>query len=402
MVKDDRQQPGRISPGLLLALGYVSMAASLSTDLYLPSFPELARTFEVGPSPVQFTLTAFMIGIAIGNLFVGSLSDALGRRPTLIVGLGLYAVCAFGAALSPSIEVLIAVRALQGFGAASGAVLARAIVSDLTEPRETARAFAALFVMIALGPAIASPLGGVLTQWGGWRAPLLALGVLAVAMWLVALLRVPESLPRERRHPFSLRVLGRNLGQLLRTPSFVGFVVAFGAGYAAMMVYISSSAFIAQEFFGLSPVVYSLTFALGSLSFMGGAWLSGRLAARIGGESVLRIAQRLQLLTAVVALPLALADLLVLPAYLAMLVLLSAATGMLMPTASALAVGQASGIAGAGSALVGFGQFVFGAASTPLGGLFGSGTVVPAAVAIAGFAFVSFAGSRFAMRRARG
>ena len=394
-------RPGRIAPGLLLALGYVSMAASLSTDLYLPSFPELGRAFGVGPSLVQFTLTAFMIGIAVGNLLVGSVSDAVGRRPTLVFGLGLYALCAILAGLSPTIETLIVLRALQGVGAASGAVLARAIVSDLTEPKETARAFATLFVIIGLGPAIANPMGALLTEWGGWRAPLGALGAISAVMWVVAVLRIPESLPRAQRHPFKLRVLAKNLGLLLREPTFMGYTVAFGAGYAAMMVYISSSAFIAQEFYGLTPFLYSLTFALGSLSFVCGAWISGRFSARLGGETVLRRAQWLQLGCVVLALVLAFSGLLVLPVYVPMLMVFSAASGMLMPASSALAVGRAVGVAGAGSALVGFGQFVFGASSTPLGGLFGAGTIIPATVAMTGVALVSFVSARFAMRRAR-
>ena len=177
-----------------------------------------------------------MIGIAVGNLLVGSVSDAVGRRPTLVFGLGLYALCAILAGLSPTIETLIVLRALQGVGAASGAVLARAIVSDLTEPKETARAFATLFVIIGLGPAIANPMGALLTEWGGWRAPLGALGAISAVMWVVAVLRIPESLPRAQRHPFKLSVLAKNLGLLLREPTFMGYTVAFGAGYAAMMV----------------------------------------------------------------------------------------------------------------------------------------------------------------------
>ena len=393
-------QPGRIAPGLLLVLGYVSMAASLSTDLYLPSFPELGRAFGVTPSLVQFTLTAFMIGIAVGNLLVGSVSDAIGRRPTLIAGLGLFAVCAMLAGLSLTIEMLIVLRALQGVGAAAGAVLARAIVSDLTDPKGTARAFATLFVIIGLGPAIANPLGALLTQWGGWRAPLAALGAIAAVMWVVAVLRIPESLPAEKRHQFKPLVLAKNLLMLLRNPTFMGYTVAFGSGYAAMMVYISSSAFIAQDYFGLTPLMYSLTFSVGSLSFVLGAWLSGRLSVRFGGEVVLLRAQWVQLGSTALALGLALTGLLGLAVYIPLLMLLSAASGVLMPASTALAVGRAVGVAGAGSALAGFGQFVFGAVSTPLGGMFGAGTVVPATVAMAGFSLISFLSARWAMRRA--
>lgn len=385
----------------MLALGYASMAASLSTDLYLPSYPALAEHFSVGPSAVQFTLTAFLVGAAFGQLVIGALSDALGRRRTLIVSLAVFAVCAFVASFSVSIEMLIAVRCLQGFAGSAGAVLARAIIADLATPAETGRAFGTLFVMIALGPAVANPLGAWLTEWGGWQAPLLGLSVLAVGMCLVAAAKIPESLPVEARHKFHPGKLAKNLWKLCRTPAFLGFSLAFGLGYACMMVYISASSFIAQNIFGLSPVGYSLTFALGSVSFMGGAWLSSRIAARWGGAGALRIGQVIQVLAAAAGLTLALMDVFPLGVYLGVVVLINGATGIIMSTGSALAVAQAVGIAGAGSALVGFSQFLFGALGTPLGGLFGMGTAVPALVAMTAFGVLSFLAAGISIRRTR-
>lgn len=388
----------------MFALGVMSMSAALSTDLYLPSFPALAKAFDVGPTTVQLTLTAFMAGLALGQLLVGSLSDALGRRPILLVGLMLFALCSFIAVISPSIEALIAVRAMQGLAAASAAALARAIISDLAAPGETARAFSLLFIMIALGPTIASPLGAVLTEFGGWRAPMLGLGVIATGMLALAVLRVPESLPADRRQPFHPGALARNLWRLVRAPAFAGYAVAFGSGYAAMMVYISSSSFIALDIFGLAPSGYALTFVATSLSFMAGAWAGGWLAARIGGHATLLTAQSVQLGAAVIATILAVAGVLGLAGYLLLVALLCAASGMLMPTASGRAIAQATGIAGAGSALVGFSQFAFGAWSAPLGGLFGMVTAVPATAAMAGLALVSIAGSSLAgcaIRRTR-
>lgn len=388
----------------MFALGVMSMSAALSTDLYLPSFPALAKAFDVGPTTVQLTLTAFMAGLALGQLLVGPLSDALGRRPILLVGLMLFALCSFAAVISPSIEALIAVRAMQGLAAASAAALARAIISDLAAPGETARAFSLLFIMIALGPAIASPLGAVLTEFGGWRAPMLGLGAIATGMLALAVLRVPESLPADRRLPFRPGTLVRNLWRLVRAPTFAGYAVAFGSGYAAMMVYIGSSPFIALDIFGLTPSGYALTFVATSLSFMAGAWVGGGLAARIGGHATLLTAQSVQLGAAVIATILAVAGVLGLAGYLLLVALLCAASGMLMPTASGRAIAQATGIAGAGSALVGFSQFAFGAWSAPLGGLFGMATAVPATAAMAGLALVSIAGSSLAgcaIRRTR-
>lgn len=396
--RNSGSQPGRITPGLMLALGILSMSASFSTDLYLPSFPELAGVFGAGSSIVQLTLTSFMLGLAIGQLFVGSLSDALGRRPTLILGLTLFALSSFATVLSPSIEVLIALRALQGFGAASGAVLTRSIIADIASPHETARAFSLLFIMIGIGPIIASPVGALLTELGGWRAPLAGLGVLAALMLVMSVFAVPESLPPARRQPFRFGSLARNLWRLLKTSTFVGYTVAFGSGYTAMMVYISSSSFIAQDFFGLSSTTYSLTFASTALCFTFGALAGRKLVTRFGGHSMLRIAQLVQLTTALLLVMLSVFGLFTLPAYLLLAAGLSVASGTLMPTASALAIAQATGVAGAGSALIGFSQFLFGAIGSPLGGILGTTTVIPTAVAIMAFALISIAGASVAKR----
>lgn len=382
----------------MLALGFVSMAASLSTDLYLPSYPDLARHFEVAPSVVQLTLTAFLAGAAVGQLCVGALSDALGRRPTLLVALAIFAACAVTAALSVSIEMLIVVRFVQGVAGSAGAVLARAIIADLATPAETAKAYGTLFVLIALGPAVANPLGAWLTETGGWRAPLAGLSVLGAAMFFVAMLKVPESLPPQNRQAFHAGRLAKNLWRLTLTPSFLGFSLAFGFGYAGFMVYISSSSFIGQNIFGLSPFGYSLTFALSSVSFMGGAWVSSRIVARLGSADTLRVGQALQISAALLGLALIAVGWLTLVPYLAMIVCFSFGAGIIMSTASALAIAQAVGIAGAGSALVGFSQFVFGALGTPLGGLLGPDTAVPMFAGMAAFAILSFAAAGVSRR----
>jgi MFS transporter, DHA1 family, multidrug resistance protein len=389
----------RISPGLMLVLGYISMAGSLSTDLYLPAFPDIAADLGVGASTVQLTLTALLAGSALGQLLIGSVSDALGRRRTLLVALTVFVLCCYLAVVSPTIEVLILVRAVQGFAGASGTVLARAVIADLVDHRQAVRAFSTIFVMIALGPAVASPLGALLTQVGGWRAALLGLAVLATGMLVVAAIFVPESLPLERRHPFTIGTLARNIGHLLRHPVFMGYAVAFGAGYAALMVYISSSSFIVQEVLGITPLGYGLTFSLSSVSVMAGAWLNGMVAHRIGARATLRIAQLLQALAAATGVVLVVTGGLTLTTYLVLVSAFAMGCGSVMSSASALAVGQARAAAGAGSALVGFTQFVFGAFASPLGGIAGTQTALPAMAAMTGFAVLGLASAWFAGSR---
>jgi len=370
--------PTRIDPGLMLALGFVAMAGSLSTDLYLPAFPDIAATFQVEASAVQLTMTAFLVGSAAGQLFIGAFSDALGRRRTLLAAMALFVACAYLAAASPSLTVLVLIRAVQGFAGSAGAVLARAIVSDIADKQQAVRAFSMLWAMIALAPTVATPLGGWLTQTGGWRAALLGVAVVATGMLVVTALVIPESLPAERRHPFTVRAIAGNIGRLLRDGSFVGYAVAFGLGYGTLIVYISSSSFIVQNIFGTTPLVYSLTFSFTGLCIMAGAWLSGRIAQRIGTGRMLLIAQLMQLGSAAIAAVLAVSGALTLSGYLPLMAAFCLGCGAVMSTASAIAVGRAARTAGAGSALVGFSQFTFGALASPLGGLFGTATAVPA------------------------
>lgn len=385
--------------GRIYALGFVSMTASLSTDMYLPAFPSMADDLGAAASAVQLTLTAFLIGSAFGQLVIGSISDALGRRRTLITALTVFSACALAAALSPTLSALIAVRAVQGFAGAAGAVLSRAIIADLVSHERAVRAFSTLFVMIALGPAIASPLGALLTQWGGWRAALGGLTAIGAAMLAVAALAVPESLPREHRHPFTLTALTGNVASLLRRPAYVGYVLAYAAGYAALMTYISSSSFIVQDALGHTAIVYGLTFSATSVAVMTGAWLNGRVAVRWGAPPTLRTAQLVAIAAAVVLAVLALSDTLTLTTYLVLACLFAIGCGAVMSSASALAVGQAVGTAGAGSALLGFAQFVFGAAASPLGGLAGTSTAVPATIAMTCFAAAGIGAAVFARAR---
>ncbi|GAA3199796.1 multidrug effflux MFS transporter [Microbacterium terregens] len=389
----------RLGGGLLAALGYVSMAGSLSTDLYLPSFPSIAQDLGVGASAVQLTLTAFLAGSAVGQLFIGALSDALGRRRVLIAALALFTVCGFAAAASPTLAVLIGVRAVQGFAGAAGAVLARAVVADLVSGERAVRAFSTLFIMIALGPTIASPLGALLTGVGGWRLALLGLAVFATGMLVVAILFIPESMPPDERHPLRVGALARNVGRLVRNPTYISYAIAYASGYAALMVYISSSSFIVQGVLDVTPFGYALTFSLSSIAVMLGAWSSGRIARARGATTTMRVGQVVTLLGASATALFASTGTLVLGTYLPSVFAVAVGCGIVMSSASALAIGHAVAAAGAGSALLGFLQFLFGALASPLGGTLGTDTAVPAGVSMTAFALTGLAAGFVATRR---
>lgn len=376
------RRPG-LTPGLLAALGFVGMAGALSTDLYLPSFPSLQADLGVAESAVQLTLTAFLIGAAVGQFVVGTVSDALGRRRTMVIALGVFALVGFAASAAPSIEWLIALRLVQGLTGSVGAALARAIVADLEQGDRAARGISILIAMMGLGPVFGSPLGAVLTQWGGWRLALVGLATVATAMFLVALLCIPESLPRERRHPARIGPLVRNLGLLARDRAFLGFAFAYALSYGAMLVYFGSSSFVVQRVFGESSIVYSVTFVASSIAFVLGGLLNGRFVRRLGAHAMIRIGQGLSLVSALVLVAITLSGALSLWSWVVLTCVFEAGCAMGMSNGSALTLRRAAIAAGAGSAALGLFQFSVAAVVSPIGGLWGSGTALPTVVGMA-------------------
>ncbi|GAB3283595.1 Bcr/CflA family efflux MFS transporter [Microbacterium lacusdiani] len=385
-----RRPPGapaarpELTPGLLGALGFVGMAGAVSTDLYLPAFPDLQAHFGVGAAAVQLTLTSYLVGAALGQFLVGTISDALGRRRTLLVGLAVFAAAGFAASAAPTLAWIVALRFVQGLSGSAGAALARAVVADLASGERAARGVSILIAMMGLGPVFGSPLGALLTGWGGWRAALLGLSVVATAMFAVALLLIPESLPREQRHPARLGPLLANLARLARDGSFLGHALAYALTYAGLMVYIGASSFVVQRVFEASALAYALTFSAGSVAFVAGAWLNARALPRLGAQGALRAGHALSFAAAAALAALAALGSLTLWAWVPLVCLFTAGCAAGMSDASALTLGRAAFAAGSGSAALGLFQFSIGAAASPLGGLWGDHTALPAAAGMAG------------------
>ncbi|WP_110590175.1 Bcr/CflA family efflux MFS transporter [Microbacterium suaedae] len=398
MSTEPRIEP-RLTPGLLAALGFVAMAGSLATDLYLPAFPSLQRDFEVSAATVQLTLTAFLVGAASGQFVVGTVSDALGRRRTLLVALTLFAAAGFGAALAGSIEAVIALRFAQGVFGSAGAALARAIVADLAEREHATRGISIVIAMMGLGPVFGSPLGALLAEWGGWRLALAGLATIATAMVVVTALAIPESLPQERRHPARIGPLVGNLARLGRDGTFLGYALSYAFTYGAIIIYIGSSSFIVQNAFGHSALAYSAAFSAGSLCFVAGAMLNARLARRVGPETALRGSHLLALAAAGTLLVLALTESLSFAVWVPLTCVFSAGIAGGMSNATALALARARFAAGAGSAALGVLQYIVGAVVIPLRGLWGDETAVPAVVGMVAGILIAATAATAARRR---
>jgi DHA1 family bicyclomycin/chloramphenicol resistance-like MFS transporter len=392
----------RLTPLLLTVLGFIAAVGPFATDMYLASFTEIATALGTGPAPVQLTLTAFLFGMSAGQLVNGPLSDRLGRRPVLLVGLAVFAASSVAMVFTPNIELFIALRVVQGFAGSASVVIARAIATDLSLGNTAVRALSMIAMVTALGPLIAPPIGGALATWFGWRGVLAALAVISVTMLALALTFVAESHPPAARPTGHLLAPFRSFATLLRDPVFGGFALAFGFGFAGMMAYISASPFVGQHLLGMSQLEYSLSFAAGASALILANLANARIAPRVGAGRMLVVGLALLVAGGVGFAVLAATGALSIPTFILCAFATTAGTGFTSANSSALAFTRTGPAArGAGSALLGTGQFALGAVASPLVGLWGEGTALPMALCVLVAALVAATCGLAALRRSR-
>ncbi|WP_376796331.1 Bcr/CflA family multidrug efflux MFS transporter [Thermogemmatispora sp.] len=367
---------------LVVILGGLAAFGPLSIDMYLPALPSLSSDLGASASEAQLTLSACLIGLALGQILAGPLSDTLGRRRPLLVGLGAYIVASLLCAVAPSISILIGLRLVQGIAGAAGIVIARAIVRDKYSGIALARFFSMLMLVSGIAPIAAPILGGLLLHFIDWHGIFLFLALIVTLMWIAVLLGLPESLPVERRQSGKPGPTLTTFRRLLSDRPFLGYALSSGLSAAAMFSYISGSPFVTQEIYGLSPQAFSLVFAINALGIAIMGQINGRLVGRIAPRRLLAGA-----LTAValggVAVFLAVIAGLGLPGILPALFVVVASQGMVFPNAAALALADQPRSAGSAAALLGLLQFVLGALASPLVGVAGSQTALPMAGVIA-------------------
>jgi len=357
--------------GLALTLGSLSAFGPLTIDMYLPAMPGMAGQLHTSAPLVQLTLTVFVIGLAVGQVIAGPLSDTWGRRRPLLLGVALYVAGSLWCALAPSVGWLISGRILQSLGAAAGIVLARAIVRDLFEGAAMTRFFSTLMVVNGLAPIAAPVIGGQLLTVGTWRSVFLVLAAVGAILLTVVALTLPESLPRARRAPAHPRAMLRSFGALLTDRHYLAYVVTAALMFAAVFAYISGSSFVLQDGYGLSAQQFSLVFGLNGVGIvlMGQAnrLLVGRVATEHtllrAGLSVAALAAALVLACALLGLPLLL--------LLGCLFVMVSMLGIVLANATSLAMAGHGNAAGAASSLQGLLQFLVGGLAASAMGLAG-------------------------------
>lgn len=381
------QQPPRTEPltrrrhvQLILVLGTLIALGPLTIDMYLPAFPQLADDLNASTSAVQLTLTGMLAGLAFGQLVIGPLSDAFGRRKPLIIGLLVHAMASVLCALAPSIVVLSAVRVLQGFAGAAISVVALATVRDLFSGVAVARTMSRLMLVIGLAPIIAPSLGGFILQVTDWRGIFVVLGAAAVVLVGVAVLGLRETLPPERRRSPRIGATLRTYRSLLGDRTFLALVLTAGLMFASLFVYVSGASFVLQEGYGLEPRAFGLVFGANAAALTVFSQLNPVLIRRFGPLNVLTGAILVSIAAAASLVVTGATGFGGLAGVLIPLMVVLAAAGLAMPNTPALALNRHGEAAGTASALLGCLQFGVGALVAPVVGLLGSTSAVPMGV----------------------
>ncbi len=368
---------GLVILGALVALG------PLSTDAYVPGLPRLAADLRSPASTAQLTVTACLIGLAVGQLLAGPMSDAWGRRRPLLLGVAVYAVAGFACAIAPNIALLILFRGVEGFGGAFALVIAYACVRDRYTGTASARYFSLLLLVTGLAPILAPLVGAQILSLSGWRAIFVALAALSAAVLIACIAWLPESLPLQARQSGGLRATGLVYVRLLRDRSLVGYALTNAFVFAAMFAYISGSPFVLEDLHGLSPREYSIVFAVNALGLVAAAQASGRLVSRVGARLLLSVGAVGSALGGV-ALFIFVTNGAGLWPLLAGFFVVVSSVGLVLPNAAALGLEHHGANAGTAAALLGFGQYSFGGLAAPLVGIHASNGALPTAIVIAG------------------
>lgn len=366
----------------ILLIGGLSTFAPLSMDLYLPALPSLTRDLGGSASLVQLTLTACLLGLAAGQLIAGPLSDSMGRRRPLFVGLVAYSLASLLCAFAPSVPVLVVLRLIQGMAGAAGLVIAQAVVRDIYEGSDVARFLALTMLISGLAPIIGPVLGGQLLHFTSWRGAFVVLALIGIILLLASALGLPETLRPERRRPGGARETLSTFQGLVADRHFMGYALASGLTMGAVFTYVSGAPFVLEDIFRVSPQVFGLLFGANAMGIILLGQFGGRLVGRVESRMLLLAGLGVALtggilLLAAVLLGLGLTG--VLPGF----VLVVACQGLIGPNATALALADHPHQAGSASALLGLLRFVVGAAVAPLAGLGGTHTALPMAVVIA-------------------
>jgi DHA1 family bicyclomycin/chloramphenicol resistance-like MFS transporter len=369
---------------LIVVLGALIALGPLTIDMYLPALPLITTDLMTTSATIQLTLTGTLVGLALGQLIIGPLADALGRRRPLLFGTGLHVVASVLGAIAPNVAVLGGLRVLQGVGAAAGAVVALAIVRDLFSGRAAATLLSRLILVMGVAPVVAPTLGGELLRYTSWRGVFVALAVYGLVIIPLAAWTLKETLPPERRRSAAIGATLRTYGGLLRDRTFVGLVLVAGLTMAGLFGYVAGSSFVFQEQFGLDQQQFGLLFGAGAFWLIAATQLNAYLLRRYEPRQLLLSSVIAGTVAGLVLLAFALTGVGGLVGVLVPLWAVLFTVGLALPNSPALALGRHGEAAGTAAALLGAVQFGVGAVISPMVGVLGNDAVAMGAVVSGG------------------
>jgi MFS transporter, DHA1 family, multidrug resistance protein len=376
---DSKANKGTLRFALLLAV--FCALGPFTVDMYLSSFPQIMKFFGTNASMVQTSLTSALLGLSLGQIIIGPLSDIHGRRKPLLFSMIMFFISSVGCAISPNVEVFIVLRFIQGFSASAGLVIARAIVRDLYDGVELTKFFALLTTITSVTPLLSPLAGSAVISFTSWVGVFFFTGIVGIYLTIMTVWKVQETLPIEHRISNDFKELLRNYKTLLQDRKFMGYGLASGILFGGCFAYISGSPFIYQNIYGVSPQVFSILFALNGISLMLGAQLVKRLAGRTTPHKIFVIGLLSSFISSLVVLivvfshgPLA--------ALVISLFLSNVSLGIVGPISFTLAIESQGNIAGSASALLGILPFLLGSITSPLVGMAGEYSAVPLGVII--------------------
>lgn len=374
----------RYVPGVkyVLMLGGLAALPALSTDMYLPSLPDVADDLQASQAAVQFTLSAMLIGGGVGQLVIGPLSDRFGRRLPLMVGISLHVVISMACSIAPDIGTLIGLRILQGFFNAAAAVVAIAVIRDRFIGSAAARLMSRLVLVIGVAPLFAPSIGQVIADQWHWRAVFYALALIGLALVVIVWKWMPETLPDENRRGGQPSQIARSYLSLLLDRQFLSLAVLPGLGLGVIMSYVVGSPFVFQNQYGLSGSQFALVFALNGVMLVLSAQLNASLVNRIAPAKILRTAVLAQFTFGVLLLVVVLSGTGGLMGVLIGLWLIFATQGLNPPNATVLALNNYGHMAGTASAVMGALKSGIAGLVSPLVGFLGGGALAMASVMV--------------------
>ena len=378
---NQKVQSKKQSPIFVIILGALTAIGALSIDMFLPGLPEIKNDFHTTTSNAQLTLSLFMIGLALGNLFAGPISDATGRKKPLWISMFIYTLASLGIVFVTNIEVMIALRFIQGVTGGAASVISRAIASDMYKGKELTKFLSLLMLVNGVAPVIAPAIGGIILSFAVWRMVFIILTVFGILMVIGSLTKVPESLQEDEKDSNGIKEMFKNFKHLLATPKFVLPMLIQGFSFIMLFTYISASPFIIQKIYGMSALQFSIMFAAIGITLIISSQLVDVLVDRIERRQLLKIVTYIQVLGVVIVAMTLLNHLSFWILVIGFIVLVAPVTAV-ASLGFSIAMDESTKGRGSASSLLGLVQFLLGGLMSSLVNVMGEHNVTPYVVII--------------------